>query len=81
MLAVRQKRKNNDQKGISMFELKTNEKIIFSKSGKPKSVLVDYKTYREMLELIEDNECIKIIQNRKNDSNISEEEFQKRVKL
>jgi len=76
MLAIRQKRKNNSQKGLSMFELKTKEKIIYSKSGRPKSVLVDYKTYQEMLELIEDNECIKIIQNRKNDSNISEEEFQ-----
>ena len=64
-----------------MFELKTKEKIIYSKNGRPKSVLVDYKTYQEMLELIEDNECIKIIQNRKSDSNISEEEFLKRVKL
>ena len=81
MLAIRQKRKNNGLKGISMFELKTKEKIIFSKSGRPKSVLVDYKTYKEMLELFEDNECIKIIQNRKSDSNISEKEFQKRVKL
>jgi len=81
MLAIRQKRKNNSQKGMSMFELRTKEKIIYSKNGNPKSVLVNYKTYQEMLELIEDNECIKIIQNRKNDSNISEEEFQKRVKL
>lgn len=79
MLAIRQKRKNKSQKGISMFELKTKEKIIYSKSGNPKSVLVDYKTYREMLELIEDNECIKIIQNRKSDSNISEEEFQNKL--
>ena len=62
-----------------MFELKTNEKIIFSKSGKPKSVLVDYKTYREMLELIEDNERIKIIQNRKSYSNIPATEFQRQI--
>ena len=62
-----------------MFGLKTKEKIIFSKSGKPKSVLVNYKTYREMLELIEDNECIKIIQNRKSDSNISATEFQRQI--
>ena len=79
MIAIRQKRKNNGLKGISMFELKTKEKIIYSKSGRPKSVLVDYKTYQEMLELIEDNECIKIIQNRKSDSNISDEEFQNRL--
>ncbi len=79
MLAIRQKRKNNSQKGISMFELKTKEKIIYSKSGRPKSVLVDYKTYREMLELIKDNECIKIILSRKNDSNILEEEFQNKL--
>lgn len=58
-----------------MFELKTKEKIFYSRNGKPKSVLINYKTYKEMLELIEDNECIKIIENRKNDSNISEEEF------
>lgn len=77
MLAIRQKRKNNGSKWISMFELKTKEKIIFSKSGRPKSVLVDYKTYKKMLELIEDNECIKIIQNKKSNFNISEEEFQK----
>lgn len=79
MLAIRQKRKNNSQKGISMFELKTKEKIIYSKSGRPKSVLVDYKTYWEMLELIEDNECIKIIQNRKNNGVISEEELKKHL--
>ena len=79
MLAIRQKRKNKSQKGMSMFELKTKEKIIYSKSGKPKSVLVDYRTYQEMLELIEDNECIKIIQNRKSDSNISEKEFQNKL--
>jgi hypothetical protein len=48
-----------------MIELKTREKIFYNKSGKPKSVLVDYKVYKEMLEIIEDNECIKIIEDRK----------------
>ena len=50
-----------------MIELKTKEKIFYSRSGKPKSVLVDYKVYKEMLEIIEDNECIKIIEDRKED--------------
>ena len=48
-----------------MMELKTKEKIFYSKDGKPESVLVVYKVYKEMLELIEDNECIKIIEDRK----------------
>jgi len=64
-----------------MIELKTKEKIFYSKNGKPKSVLVDYKVYKEMLEIIEDNECIKIIEDRKADSNISEDEFKKKIKL
>lgn len=64
---------------MNMFELKTKGKIFYSRNGKPKSVLINYKTYKEMLELIEDNECIKIIESRKNDSNISEEEFINRL--
>ncbi|MGA7723239.1 MAG: hypothetical protein WCA84_18880 [Ignavibacteriaceae bacterium] len=64
-----------------MIELKTREKIFYNKSGKPKSVLVDYKVYKEMLEIIEDNECIKIIEDRKQDSNISEEDFKKKIKI
>ena len=66
---------------INMTELKTKEKIFYSKNGKPKSVLVDYKVYKEMLELIEDNECIKIIEERKEEPNIPEEEFKKKVKM
>jgi len=64
-----------------MFELKTKEKIFYSKDGKPESVLLDYKVYREMLELIEDNECIKIIEKSENDRNLSENEFLNKVKM
>ncbi len=64
-----------------MAELKTREKIFYSKDGKPESVLLDYEVYLEMLELIEDNECIKIIEERKNDKNLSEDEFLKKVKV
>lgn len=64
-----------------MFELRTKEKVFYSKNGKPHSVLIDYKTYKEMLELIEDNECIKIVKSRKNDANLDEEEFKKRAHL
>jgi chromosome condensin MukBEF MukE localization factor len=64
-----------------MIEIKTREKIFYSKSGKPKSVLVDYKIYKEMLDLIEDNECIKIIEDRKDDGNISEDDFKKKIKM
>ncbi len=64
-----------------MFELKTKEKVFYSKSGKPHSVLINYKTYKEMLELLEDNECIKIVESRKNDALLIEEEFKRRVHL
>ena len=64
-----------------MIELKTREKIFYNKNGKPKSVLVDYKVYKEMLEIIEDNECIKIIEDREKDSNISEDNFKKKIKM
>ena len=36
----------NSTGDMNMFELKTREKIFYSKNGKPKSVLVDYKVYK-----------------------------------
>jgi chromosome condensin MukBEF MukE localization factor len=64
-----------------MFELVMNEKIFYSKSGKPKSVLLDYKVFKEMIKLIEDSECIKIIESRKTETEISEEELLKKIKI
>jgi len=45
-----------------MATIRTNEKIFYDKNGKPKSVLLDYKVYTEMIELIEDSNCVKVIQ-------------------
>lgn len=58
-----------------MIKLRTKEQILYNKRGKPKSVLIDYKVYREMLEIIEDSKCVKIIKGRENNSTIGEEEF------
>lgn len=58
-----------------MIKLRTNEQILYNKRGKPKSVLIDYKAYKEMVELIEDSECVKIIKEREEDPTIDEQEF------
>lgn len=64
-----------------METLQTNEQIFFGKNGKPKSVLLDYKVYAYMIELIEDAKCVKIIQKRSEESVISESDFKKKFKL
>jgi len=64
-----------------METFQTKEQIFFAKNGKPKSVLLDYKVYAEMLELIEDAKCIKVVQNRENEPTLSESEFKKKLKL
>lgn len=62
-----------------MNALTVNEQILYSKSGKPKSVLLNYKTYKAMIELLEDAECINIIESRKKEKILSEEEVKKRI--
>ncbi len=64
-----------------MSTFNTNEKIFFGKNGKPKSVLLDYKVYTDMIELIEDAKCVKVIQKREQESVINEVEFRKKFKL
>jgi chromosome condensin MukBEF MukE localization factor len=64
-----------------METIKTNEKIFYGKNGKSKSVLLDYKVYSNMLEIIEDSKLIKIIQNREKEPIVSEEEFKKKFDL
>jgi len=63
-----------------MIKLRTKEQILYNKRGKPKSVLIDYKVYKEMLELLEDSECVKIIKERGNNSSFSEAEFIENLK-
>ncbi len=64
-----------------MLTLQTNEQIFFGKNGKPKSVLLDYKVYADMIEMIEDAKCIKVIQKREKESVITESDFKKKLKL
>lgn len=64
-----------------METFQTKEQIFFAKTGKPKSVLLDYKVYTSMLELIEDAKCIKVIRNRENELSVSESDFKKKLKL
>lgn len=58
-----------------MIKLRTKEQILYNKRGKPKSVLIDYKVYNKMLELLEDSECVKIIKERENEPTIEFERF------
>ena len=64
-----------------MSTILTNEQIFFGKNGKPKSVLLNYKVYTDMIELIEDAKCVKVIQKRENEPTISEADFKKKLKL
>lgn len=64
-----------------MNTFQTKEQIFFAKNGKPKSVLLDYKVYAEMLELIEDAKCVKVVRNRENELSVSESDFKKKLKL
>ncbi len=64
-----------------MSTIRTNEKIFYDKNGKPKSVLLDYKVYTEMIELIEDSKCVRVIREREKEPVISESEFLKNLKL
>lgn len=64
-----------------METIKTNEKIFYGKTGKPKIILLDYKVYSNMLEIIEDSKLIKIIQNRGKEIYFSEKEFKKKFDL
>ena len=64
-----------------MITLNTNEQILYGKNGKPKSVLLDYKVYTAMLELIEDAKCVKIIQKRENEPTMDEADFKKKINL
>lgn len=72
---------DKDAKGNFMYDLVMNEKIYYTKNGKPKSVLLDYKVFKEMIKLIEDNECIKIIEARESEKEIEESEMIKRIKI
>ncbi|MCK9211843.1 MAG: hypothetical protein M0P61_13470 [Ignavibacteriaceae bacterium] len=63
-----------------MIELRTKEQILYNKRGEPQSVLIDYKVYKEMLELLEDSDCVKIIKERENNSTFSEAEFIEKLK-
>jgi len=75
-------RLSNKNKTIDMVmkKLRTKEQILYNKRGKPKSVLIDYKVYKEMLELIEDMECLKIIKERKNEPKIKFEQLKIELK-
>jgi hypothetical protein len=64
-----------------MITINTNEQILYTKNGRPKSVLLDYKVYTSMIELIEDAKCVKIIRKRENEPVISEDDFKKKFKL
>jgi hypothetical protein len=64
-----------------MSTILTNEQIFFGKNGKPKSVLLNYKVYTDMIELIEDAKCVKVIQKRENEPTINEVDFKKKLKL
>jgi len=64
-----------------MITINTNEQILYTKNGRPKSVLLDYKVYTSMIELIEDAKCVKIIRKRENEPVISEVDFKKKLKL
>jgi hypothetical protein len=63
-----------------MSTILTNEQIFLGKNGKPKSVLLDYKVYTDMIELIEDAKCVKVIQKRENEPTITEADFKKKLK-
>lgn len=69
------------KKGAKLSTLRTNEKIFYGKNGKPETVLLDYKVYTEMLELIEDSKCVKIIQERDKEPNIDEKDFSRKFGL
>ncbi|MCK6614499.1 MAG: type II toxin-antitoxin system Phd/YefM family antitoxin [Ignavibacteriaceae bacterium] len=58
-----------------MIKLKVKEKIYYGKNGKPASVILDYKDYQEMLELIEDMQAVKLIEKRKKEKTIKEKDF------
>lgn len=46
--------------GKTIKTIETNEQMFIGKNDKPKSVLQDYKVYTNMIEFIEDPECIKM---------------------
>lgn len=64
-----------------MSTIRTNENIFYDKKGKPKSVLLDYKVYTEMIELIEDSNCVKVIQEREKEPKITESDLAKKLNL
>ncbi|MDP3147851.1 MAG: hypothetical protein Q8N83_01860 [Ignavibacteria bacterium] len=63
-----------------MKKLRTKEQIFYNKRGKPKSVLIDYKVYKEMLEIIEDSKCVMIIKERKDEPTIEFEKLKDELK-
>jgi len=65
---------------MAIKQLRMKAQILYNKKGKPKSVLIDYKVYKEMLELIEDLECVKIIKERKNEPKIEFERLKVELK-
>ena len=64
-----------------MEQFFTKEQILYSRHGAPKSVLLDYKVYREMVEMIEDVTCIQIIESRKSERTISEETMKRKLRI
>ncbi|NQS97959.1 MAG: hypothetical protein HQ591_05855 [candidate division Zixibacteria bacterium] len=44
--------------------IELHPQFLFDEDGKPKSVLLDYKVYQELLEILEDFGCEEIIQSR-----------------
>ena len=63
-----------------MEQFHVKEQILYSKRGTPKSVLLDYKTYKKMLEILEDAACIRVIESRKSEQTISENEMKRRLR-
>jgi hypothetical protein len=63
-----------------MEQFHVNEQILYTKRGTPKSVLLDYKIYREMLEMIEDFACVQIIESRKSERTLSEEVMKRKLR-
>ena len=61
-----------------MLTMDTKEQIFYAKNGKPKSVLLDYKIYVEMLE---DAKCVKLIRTLEKEPTMSEDDFKKKLKF
>lgn len=52
---------------MKIKEIDPHPQYLVDEKGNPQSVLIDYRTYREILEILEDFGCEEIIQQRLNE--------------